>query len=193
MDNRLILGNSLICHDNLSLYGGSIRVTLSRLQGLPHEVSHPRPRRRRHCCDGRQRPGRELVRRRRCGGQRRPGPGYFYEPTLVADLSDGSRLVDEEPFGPILPVIRYSDIDEVIARANRSPYGLGGSVWSADPARAAELGLRLECGSVWINGHGAIQPDAPFGGVKQSGIGVEFGRYGLEEYTALQTLKILKR
>lgn len=128
-----------------------------------------------------------------CGGLRRPGPGYFYEPTIVADLSDGSRLVDEEPFGPILPVIRYSDIDEVIARANRSPNGLGGSIWSADTARAAELALRLECGSAWVNEHGAIQPDAPFGGVKQSGIGVEFGAHGLAEYTAIQTLKIMKR
>jgi acyl-CoA reductase-like NAD-dependent aldehyde dehydrogenase len=127
-----------------------------------------------------------------CGGKRRPGPGYFYEPTIVADLTDGSRLVDEEPFGPILPVIRYSDLDEVIARANRSPNGLGGSIWSADPQRAAGLASRLECGTVWVNEHGAIQPDAPFGGVKQSGIGVEFGQHGLAEYTSIQTIKIMK-
>lgn len=137
--------------------------------------------------DARARGGRFL-----CGGRRRPGPGYFFEPTVVADLADGTRLVDEEPFGPILPVIRYSDIDEVIRRANDNPNGLGGSVWSSDPARAAALALRLECGSAWVNEHGAIQPDAPFGGVKQSGIGVEFGRYGLEEYTSIQTLKIMK-
>lgn len=127
-----------------------------------------------------------------CGGKRRPGPGYFYEPTIVADLTDGSRLVDEEPFGPILPVIRYNDLDEVIARANRSPNGLGGSIWSADPQRAAGLAQRLECGTVWVNEHGAIQPDAPFGGVKQSGIGVEFGQHGLAEYTSIQTVKIMK-
>lgn len=127
-----------------------------------------------------------------CGGQRRAGPGYFYEPTIVADLSDGTRLVDEEPFGPILPVIRYSDIDEVIARANHNPNGLGGSVWSSDLAAAAALALRLECGTAWVNEHGAVQPDAPFGGVKQSGIGVEFGRHGLAEYTSIQTLKIMK-
>ena len=118
--------------------------------------------------------------------------GYFFEPTVVADLSDGSRLVDEEPFGPILPVIRYSDIDEVIERANRNESGLGGSVWSGDPVKAAELAQRLECGTAWVNDHGALQPDAPFGGVKQSGIGVEFGHYGLEEYTSLQTLKVAK-
>lgn len=127
-----------------------------------------------------------------CGGNVMPGEGYFFEPTIVADLSDGSRLVDEEPFGPILPIIKYSDIDEVINRANKNDSGLGGSVWSSDTVKAAQLAQRLECGSVWVNDHGAIQPDAPFGGVKQSGIGVEFGLYGLEEYTFIQTLKIAK-
>ncbi len=127
-----------------------------------------------------------------CGGRRRPGPGYFYEPTVVAGLSDGSRLVDEEPFGPIVPVIAYRDLDEVIARANANPQGLGGSVWSADVRRATEIALRLECGTVWVNEHGAIQPDAPFGGIKQSGIGVEFGAHGLAEYTAIRTVKVMK-
>jgi acyl-CoA reductase-like NAD-dependent aldehyde dehydrogenase len=127
-----------------------------------------------------------------CGGKRRQGPGYFYEPTVVADLSDGARLVDEEPFGPILPVIRYRDIDEVIARANANPQGLGGSVWSGDTRCAAELAMRLECGTVWVNEHGAVQPDAPFGGIKQSGVGVEFGRHGLAEYTSMQTVKVPK-
>lgn len=127
-----------------------------------------------------------------CGGKRKAGPGYFYEPTVVADVSDGLRLVDEEPFGPILPVIKYSDLDEVIARANNSPNGLGGSVWSSDTAKAAALAMRLECGSAWVNEHGAIQPNAPFGGIKQSGVGVEFGQHGLAEYTSIQTLKIMK-
>lgn len=126
------------------------------------------------------------------GGKVREGKGYFFEPTIVADLANGSRLVDEEPFGPILPVIKYRDIDEAIRLANDSPNGLGGSVWSRDPALASQLALRLECGTAWVNEHGAIQPDAPFGGVKQSGLGVEFGRYGLEEYTSIQTLKIMK-
>ena len=126
------------------------------------------------------------------GGNEIDGPGYFFEPTIVADLTDGSRLVDEEPFGPIVPIIKYSDIDDVIERANNSPNGLGGSVWSSDIAKASELAQRLECGTAWVNEHGAIQPDAPFGGVKESGFGVEFGRYGLEEYTSIQTLKIMK-
>jgi len=126
------------------------------------------------------------------GGKARAGRGYFYEPTVLADVTDGMRVVDEEQFGPLLPIIKYSDIDEVIARANDNPNGLGGSIWSNDLAKASELALRLECGTAWINEHGAVQPDAPFGGVKQSGIGVEFGRYGLEEYTTIQTLKIMK-
>ena len=126
------------------------------------------------------------------GGQAREGLGYFFEPTVVADVSDGVRLVDEEQFGPILPVIKYSDVDDAIRRANASSNGLGGSIWSNDRVKAAELAQRLECGTAWVNEHGAIQPDAPFGGVKQSGIGVEFGRYGLEEYTSIQTLKIMK-
>ncbi|MBR9910084.1 MAG: aldehyde dehydrogenase family protein [Gammaproteobacteria bacterium] len=127
------------------------------------------------------------------GGEPLAGGGYFFAPTIVADLSDGSRLVDEEPFGPILPVIKYSDVDEVIARANQNDRGLGGSIWSSDIDKATGLAQQLECGTVWVNEHGAIQPNAPFGGIKQSGMGVEFGLYGLEEYTSIQTVKVPKR
>ena len=128
-----------------------------------------------------------------CGGERPTGPGYFYPLTLVADISDGTRLVDEEQFGPILPIIKYTDIDDVIQRANRSPFGLGGSIWSKDLEKATKLASRLECGTAWVNDHASIQPNAPFGGVKESGYGVEFGNYGLEEYTSIQTLKIVKK
>jgi acyl-CoA reductase-like NAD-dependent aldehyde dehydrogenase len=127
-----------------------------------------------------------------CGGNPIEGDGYFFEPTLVADLSEGSKLVDEEPFGPIAPIIKYSDIEEVIARANSSASGLGGSVWSSDPARAAAIASRLECGTAWVNQHGALRPDSPFGGVKASGIGVEFGPHGLAEFTNIQTVMLPK-
>jgi len=127
-----------------------------------------------------------------CGGAKPEGSGYFFSPTVVAGLSDGDALVDEEQFGPILPVIKYSDIDEVIQRANNSSAGLGGSVWGDNAEEAQAIAQQLECGSVWINDHGAIQPDAPFGGVKQSGFGVEFGTHGLKEYTSIQTVKIAK-
>jgi len=118
--------------------------------------------------------------------------GFFYGPTIVAGLSDGNRLVDEEQFGPALPVIKYSDLDEVIERSNRSDNGLGGSVWSNDIDAAQKVAKRMECGTVWINSHGGVQPNAPFGGVKQSGVGVEFGTHGLAEYTSIQTLLINK-
>ncbi|MEM6617894.1 MAG: aldehyde dehydrogenase family protein [Pseudomonadota bacterium] len=120
------------------------------------------------------------------GGE--PGEGLFYPPTLIADLDNGDPLVDEEQFGPALPIIRFNDVDEVIARANDSDNGLGGSVWSKDVAKAKEIASRMECGSVWINRHGGIQPNAPFGGVKKSGLGVEFGEEGLAEYTDIQVV-----
>lgn len=116
------------------------------------------------------------------------GEGLFYPTTLIAGVDNGWPIVDEEQFGPVLPIISYRDIDEVIERANDSPNGLGGSVWSKDIEKAKEIASRLECGSVWINKHGAIQPNAPFGGVKGSGIGVEFGEEGLAEYTNIQVI-----
>lgn len=124
------------------------------------------------------------------GGQRIPGAGFFFEPTIVADLTNGCELVDKEQFGPILPVVKYTTVENALAMANDNPNGLGGSVWSADVQAAAALAKRLECGTAWVNSHGNVQPNAPFGGVKQSGVGVEFGRYGLEECTTIQTLKI---
>lgn len=120
------------------------------------------------------------------GGE--PGEGLFYPPTIIAGLNNGDPLVDEEQFGPVLPIVSYSDLDEVIDRANDSMNGLGGSVWSKDIDKAKEVALRMECGSVWINKHGAIQPNAPFGGVKQSGVGTEFAEEGLAEYTDIQVV-----
>ncbi len=120
------------------------------------------------------------------GGQ--PGPGLFFPPTIIAGLENGVALVDQEQFGPALPVIRYRDLDAAIAAANDNPNGLGGSVWSADTNAARDAARRLECGSVWINKHGAVQPNVPFGGVKQSGFGVQFADAGLRENTTLQVL-----
>lgn len=118
----------------------------------------------------------------------KPGAGLFFPPTIIAGLSNGDALVDEEQFGPALPVIRYARIEEAVAAANDSQNGLGGSVWSADVDAAKAVGRRLECGSVWINKHGAIQPNAPFGGVKQSGFGVQFAEEGLKENTVAQVI-----
>lgn len=126
------------------------------------------------------------------GGEPVQGAGYFFPVTIVADIADDTRLVAEEPFGPILPVLKYSDVEDALRRANDSNNGLGGSVWSGDVQRASELASRLECGTAWVNSHAMIQPNMPFGGVKESGLGVEFGRYGLEEYTNIQSLYIAK-
>jgi acyl-CoA reductase-like NAD-dependent aldehyde dehydrogenase len=117
-----------------------------------------------------------------------PDEGLFYPVTLVSDLPSDAALIVEEQFGPALPIIRYRDLDEAIAAANDSDNGLGGSVWSKDTARAKDIAMRMECGTVWINKHGAIQPNAPFGGVKRSGLGVEFGEEGLFENTDIQVV-----
>ncbi|GAB3261605.1 aldehyde dehydrogenase family protein [Kineosporia babensis] len=107
------------------------------------------------------------------------GP-LFYPITLVTGLHDGDRLVDEEQFGPALPIISYADVEDAIASANRLDVGLGASVWSSDPDQAQAVANRLEAGSVWINGHGGVHPMVPFGGVKASGYGLEFGVEGLK-------------
>jgi len=122
------------------------------------------------------------------GGSAMDRPGYFIEPTIVRDIKEGSRLVDEEQFGPVLPVIKYSDNEDVIRRANATNYGLGASVWSSDTARAHKVANRIEAGTVWINKHLDMAPHIPFGGAKQSGIGTEFAEEGLAEFTQLQII-----
>jgi acyl-CoA reductase-like NAD-dependent aldehyde dehydrogenase len=122
------------------------------------------------------------------GGHAIDGPGYFFEPTILADLSDGTRIVDEEQFGPALPVISYRDVDDVVERANATHFGLSGSVWGADGDRAAEVAGRLECGTAWVNTHLALAPQQPFGGFKWSGIGVENGPWGLAEFSEIQVV-----
>lgn len=134
-----------------------------------------------HLVDAAKAKGKVLL-----GGE--AGEGLFFPPTLIADLEADDALVAEEQFGPVLPIIRYTDIDDAIAQANNSENGLGGSVWSQDIEAAKKIASRLECGSVWINRHGAIQPNAPFGGRKSSGFGVEFGEEGLAEYTDIQVV-----
>ncbi|MEW1821633.1 aldehyde dehydrogenase family protein [Arthrobacter sp. NPDC080031] len=115
------------------------------------------------------------------GGNPDPGqPGNFYPTTLVADIDNNNPLVTEEQFGPALPIIRYTTIDQAIAMANALDVGLGASVWSPDVSAAREVAARLQAGTVWINKHGAVDPRIPFGGAKQSGYGLEFGTEGLK-------------
>ncbi|WP_226949074.1 aldehyde dehydrogenase family protein [Rhizorhabdus wittichii] len=126
------------------------------------------------------------------GGVLPEGPGFHVPLTVVRDIADGCAVVDEEPFGPVLPIISYTDLDDVVARANASPYGLGASVWSSDAARGAAVARRIESGTVWVNQHCAFGPDIPFPPAKESGLGVEWGRDGLLEYTAMQVININK-
>ena len=124
------------------------------------------------------------------GGKRPAGPGFFYPLTLIADTTDDMRIVKEEQFGPVIPLVSYRNLDEAIARANALDVGLGGSVWGNDPEEAARYAVRLECGTAWVNQHGALHPLAPFGGVKTSGIGIEFNVDGLKEYTTVQVVNV---
>ncbi len=118
--------------------------------------------------------------------------GYFIRPTIVRDIKDGTRIVDEEQFGPVLPVIKFSDTEDALKRANASPWGLGGSVWSANAERAYGIAERMDSGTVWINQHADLAPNVPFGGAKQSGMGIELGEEGLAEFTQLQVINIAR-
>lgn len=121
------------------------------------------------------------------------GEGYFVPITLVDNPPEDAPVVTEEAFGPILPLLRFSDVDDVIARANASEYGLAGAVWSNDIDQAVEIAGRMETGTVWINDNLQNGPHIPFAGAKQSGFGVENGKDGLREFTALKTLFIPKK
>src|SRR5580658_5523927 len=124
------------------------------------------------------------------GGVRPKSPGFFYPLTVISNAADDMRVVKEEQFGPVIPIVKYKTVEEAIGRANSLDVGLGGSVWGNDPEEAARYASRLECGTAWVNQHGTLHPMAPFGGVKCSGIGVEFNVDGLKEYTTVQVLNI---
>lgn len=127
-----------------------------------------------------------------CGGRPTGGAGYFYPLTLVTGLRNGAPLVDEEQFGPVLPIIKYKDVEDAIAAANSADVGLGASVWSRDIELARRVAARIEAGTVWINQHGMVHPMVPFGGVKGSGWGSEFGIEGLKAVTRAQVISVPK-
>jgi acyl-CoA reductase-like NAD-dependent aldehyde dehydrogenase len=122
------------------------------------------------------------------GGIRLRGAGLFYAPTVLTGVGQGIRVVDEEQFGPVVPVVAYRDVEDAVAQANATHFGLSASVWGTDGARAAEVGARLQAGRVGMNVHPGISPDVPFGGWKWSGIGLENGLAALHEYTQLQVV-----
>ena len=120
-------------------------------------------------------------------------PGYFFQPTVLADVAEGVRIVDEEQFGPALPILSYEDVNDAVRRANDTEYGLCGSVWSADEERATELAEQLEVGTTFINTHAALLPTVQFGGAKSSGLGVENGLPGLLSFTEAQVVHRAKK
>jgi len=122
------------------------------------------------------------------GGMPKNEKGYFIPISIVDNPPEDSRVVTEEAFGPVLPLLKFSDLDEVIERANAGDTGLGATIWTNDVEKACSIARRLETGTVWINEVFAFLPNAPFGGHKQSGIGVEHGVNGLLEYTNSRTV-----
>merc|ERR1712166_1428118 len=128
-----------------------------------------------------------------CGGGKVSGEkGYFIEPTIVTGLKEGTRLVDEEQFGPVMPIIKYSDQADAIARANDSPFGLGGSVWSSNEDKAADIAGQIQAGTVWINAHTPLT-GGPFGGFKESGVGRELGIADIGTFTEMQSVWVQKK
>jgi acyl-CoA reductase-like NAD-dependent aldehyde dehydrogenase len=136
--------------------------------------------------DTKSRPGVRIL----AGGHTLNQPGYFLAPTIVADISDDSRLVKEEQFGPILPVLKYKEVDEAVARANDTRMGLCASVWTKDIEKGAAVAAKIEAGTVWVNHHLGSEADVPFGGFKESGVGREHGVMGVQSYMEAQVINL---
>jgi acyl-CoA reductase-like NAD-dependent aldehyde dehydrogenase len=134
------------------------------------------------------REGAKLV----CGGGRPAGldRGFFVEPTIFEDVDNRSTIAQDEIFGPVLSVIKYKDIEDAIHMANDSNYGLGGAVFSRDIPKAISIAKRIRTGTVWINDYHLLNPLAPFGGYKQSGVGRELGHHGLLDYTQAKHIHV---
>lgn len=139
-----------------------------------------------HYVESGMREGAQLM----CGGNRIGDRGYFIEPTVFADVQDHMTIARDEIFGPVMSIIRFKDIDEVVQRANATMYGLAAAVWTQDITKAHAIAHRLRAGTVWVNCYDVFDVAAPFGGFKQSGMGRELGEYGLQQYTEIKTVMV---
>ena len=125
-----------------------------------------------------------------CGGERVGDRGYFIQPTVFSDVQDEMKIAREEIFGPVMSIIAFKDMDEVISRANRTTYGLAAGVWTRDIKKAHAVANSVRAGTVWVNCYHVLDTRAPFGGFKQSGMGRELGEYGLQQYTEVKTVTL---
>jgi aldehyde dehydrogenase (NAD+) len=125
-----------------------------------------------------------------CGGERVGDRGYFIQPTVFSDVQDDMKIAREEIFGPVMSIIPFKHVDEVVDRANRTPYGLAAAVWTRDIQKAHAVANSVRAGTVWVNCYNVLDARAPFGGFKQSGIGRELGEYGLQQYTEVKTVTV---
>jgi aldehyde dehydrogenase (NAD+) len=124
------------------------------------------------------------------GGERVGDRGYFVAPTVFADVKDDMKIAQEEIFGPVMSILKFKDMDELIERANQTIYGLAAAVWTRDISKAHHVANNVRAGTVWVNCFDVFDAAAPFGGFKQSGIGRELGEYGLQQYTEVKTVTI---
>jgi aldehyde dehydrogenase (NAD+) len=124
------------------------------------------------------------------GGNRVGNRGFFIEPTVFANVTDNMKIAKEEIFGPVMSILKFHDIEEVVERSNRSEYGLAAAVWTRDIGKAHAVANSVRAGTVWINCYDVFDAAAPFGGFKQSGMGRELGEYGLQQYTEVKTVTV---
>jgi aldehyde dehydrogenase (NAD+) len=125
-----------------------------------------------------------------CGGERVGDRGYFIQPTVFGDVQEDMKIAQEEIFGPVLSIIKFKDLDDVVERANKTMYGLAAAVWTRDIGKAHAIANNVRAGTVWVNCYDVFDAAAPFGGFKQSGIGRELGEYGLQQYTEVKTVTV---
>ncbi|MDQ6705710.1 MAG: aldehyde dehydrogenase family protein, partial [Acidobacteriota bacterium] len=125
-----------------------------------------------------------------CGGERVGDRGYFVAPTVFADVKDEMKIAQEEIFGPVMSILKFKDMDELVDRANQTIYGLAAAVWTRDIGKAHHIANNVRAGTIWVNCYDVFDAAAPFGGFKQSGLGRELGEYGLQQYSEVKTVTV---